>query len=126
MGTKKSQDISSQMLKGILQGCLLILINQKPYYGYEISQGLSQYGFENVPKGTIYPLLISMEKKELIFSNMQPSKEGPKRKYYYITDNGKQALESFISQWNHLSLNVNKLINERGKKYENWTTNRAK
>ena len=119
MGTKKSQDISSQMLKGILQGCLLILINQKPYYGYEISQGLSQYGFEDVPKGTIYPLLISMEKKELIFSKMLPSKEGPKRKYYYITDNGKQALESFISQWNHLSLNVNKLINERGKKYEN-------
>ncbi|TMS99650.1 PadR family transcriptional regulator [Apilactobacillus kunkeei] len=107
------------MLKGILQGCLLILINQKPYYGYEISQGLSQYGFENVPKGTIYPLLISMEKKELIFSKMMPSKEGPKRKYYYITVNGKQALESFISQWNHLSLNVKKLINERGKKYEN-------
>lgn len=115
LGTKKSQDISSQMLKGILQGCLLILINQKPYYGYEISQGLSQYGFEDVPKGTIYPLLISMEKKELIFSKMQPSKEGPKRKYYYITENGIQALESFMNQWNQLSLNVNKLINERGK-----------
>ncbi|CAI2548522.1 hypothetical protein AKUA2003_00180 [Apilactobacillus kunkeei] len=118
MGTKKSQDISSQMLKGILQGCLLILINQKPYYGYEISQGLSQYGFEDVPKGTIYPLLISMEKNELIFSKMQPSKEGPKRKYYYITDNGRQSLESFINQWNHLSLNVNKLINERGQNDE--------
>ena len=126
MGTKKSQDISSQMLKGILQGCLLILINQKPYYGYEISQGLSQYGFEDVPKGTIYPLLISMEKKELIFSKMQPSKEGPKRKYYYITENGIQALESFMNQWNQLSLNVNKLINERGKNDESWTTNRAK
>lgn len=126
MGTKKSQDISSQMLKGILQGCLLILINQKPYYGYEISQGLSQYGFEDVPKGTIYPLLISMEKKELIFSKMQPSKEGPKRKYYYITDNGMKSLESFINQWNNLSLNVNKLINERGQNDESWTTNRAK
>lgn len=118
MGTKKSQDISSQMLKGILQGCLLILINQKPYYGYEISQGLSHYGFEDVPKGTIYPLLISMEKKELIFSKMQPSKEGPKRKYYYITDNGRKSLESFINQWNNLSLNVNKLINERGQNDE--------
>lgn len=126
MDTKRSQDISSQMLKGILQGCLLILINQKPYYGYEISQGLSQYGFEDVPKGTIYPLLISMERKELIFSKMQPSKEGPKRKYYYITDNGRQALETFINQWKHLSLNVNKLINERGKNNESWTTNRKK
>ena len=58
-------DISSQMLKGILQGCLLLLINHQPYYGYAISQELSKYGFTDVPKGTIYPLLMNMEKKGL-------------------------------------------------------------
>lgn len=106
-------DISSQMLKGILQGCLLILINQRPYYGYAISQELSKYGFADVPKGTIYPLLMSMEKKGLIIGRMQPSKDGPQRKYYYITTSGKKARETFLNKWDMLSLNVNDLINER-------------
>ncbi|MDU0396644.1 hypothetical protein KF146HA_00063 [Lactococcus lactis] len=77
-------DISSQMLKGILQGCLLILINQRPYYGYAISQELSKYGFSDIPKGTIYPLLTSMEKKGLILGKIEPSKEGPQRKILTI------------------------------------------
>ncbi|MGO0154344.1 PadR family transcriptional regulator [Leuconostoc mesenteroides] len=106
-------DISSQMLKGILQGCLLILINQRPYYGYAISQELSKYGFADVPKGTIYPLLMSMEKKGLIVGRMQPSKDGPQRKYYHITTAGKQARQTFLNKWDMLSLNVNDLINER-------------
>jgi len=106
-------DISSQMLKGILQGCLLILINQRPYYGYAISQELSEYGFADIPKGTIYPLLTSMEKKGLILGKIEPSKEGPQRKYYYITDTGKQARKVFLAKWNILSLSVNDLINER-------------
>lgn len=106
-------DISSKMLKGILQDCLLILINQRPYYGYAISQELSRYGFADVPKGTIYPLLMSMEKKGLIIGKMQPSKDGPQRKYYHITANGKQARQTFLNKWDTLSLNVNDLINER-------------
>lgn len=56
------QDLSSQMLKGILQGCLLMLISDEPMYGYSISQALTQFGFQDVPKGTVYPLLINMEK----------------------------------------------------------------
>lgn len=106
-------DISSQMLKGILQGCLLILISHQPYYGYTISQELSKYGFADVPKGTIYPLLMTMEKKGLIIGKMQPSKEGPKRKYYDITDAGKRARETFLKQWTTLSAGVNDLIKER-------------
>lgn len=106
-------DISSQMLKGILQGCLLILINHQPYYGYAISQELSKYGFADIPKGTIYPLLMNMEKKGLIIGKTKPSKEGPQRKYYYMTRAGSQARQAFLTQWTDLSLNVNDLINER-------------
>ncbi|KRL66100.1 PadR family transcriptional regulator [Lentilactobacillus diolivorans DSM 14421] len=106
-------DVSSQMLKGILQGCLLILISDQPYYGYAISQELSKYGFANVPKGTIYPLLMNMEKKGLIIGKTQPSKEGPQRKYYYVTDAGNQARQHFLTQWKSLSTGVNDLINER-------------
>ena len=113
-----NSDISSQMLKGTLQGCLLMLINQQPYYGYAISQALTKYGFSDIPKGTIYPLLMTMEKKGLIFGEMAPSKEGPKRKYYYITDDGKQALHIFLSEWTEMSHNVSELIKAHGEKYE--------
>lgn len=112
-GHLSKTDISSQMLKGILQGCLLILINHQPYYGYAISQELSKYGFEDVPKGTIYPLLMNMEKKGLITGKNKPSKEGPQRKYYYITSAGNLARKTFLTQWDSLSLNVINLINER-------------
>ncbi|MEE8825488.1 PadR family transcriptional regulator [Lentilactobacillus sunkii] len=107
------QDLSSQMLKGILQGCLLILISDEPMYGYSISQALTEFGFQDVPKGTIYPLLINMEKKGLIVGKMQPSKEGPKRKYYYMTADGLQEKAQFINQWSTLSSNVNSLIHKR-------------
>ncbi|WP_186825941.1 PadR family transcriptional regulator [Lentilactobacillus rapi] len=98
------------MLKGILQGCLLILINEKPFYGYSISQELSKFGFADVPKGTIYPLLMTMEKKKLIEGKRQPSSEGPQRKYYYLTPTGKVAKDHFIQQWSTLSTGVNDLI----------------
>ena len=101
------------MLKGILQGCLLILISEEPMYGYSISQALTQYGFQDVPKGTIYPLLINMEKKHVIVGKMRPSKEGPKRKYYYLTDDGILEKKRFVNQWNILSSNVNSLIHKR-------------
>lgn len=65
------------MLKGILQGCLLILISEEPMYGYSISQALTQYGFQDVPKGTIYPLLINMEKKHLIVGKCGRPKKDP-------------------------------------------------
>jgi PadR family transcriptional regulator PadR len=107
------QDISSQMLKGILQGCLLIMLNEAPMYGYSISQKLAEFGFADVPKGTIYPLLMNMEKKKLVEGRMQDSKEGPKRKYYYLTAAGIQEMKNFMTQWRQLADGVNQLIAER-------------
>lgn len=85
-----ARDDNSQMLKGILQGCLLILLARKEQYGYAISESLNLFGFENVPKGTIYPLLMTMEKKGLLTSHMRPSPDGPSRKYYAITADAKK------------------------------------
>ena len=50
--------ISTQMLKGTLEGCVLAVIGQKETYGYEISEQLGKYGFGKVAEGTIYPLLL--------------------------------------------------------------------
>ena len=52
------RDISSQILKGILQGVMLTILEKNVEYGYSLSKKLDDYGLTNVPKGTIYPCLL--------------------------------------------------------------------
>ena len=75
---------SSQMLKGILSGCILVLLSQEALYGYTLSLELEKIGFDQIPKGTIYPLLLNLEKKGLITGQRVPSPDGPSRKYYSL------------------------------------------
>ncbi|MGY3742779.1 PadR family transcriptional regulator [Leuconostoc inhae] len=106
------QNISSQMLKGILQGVMLIILEKKSDYGYGISKQINRYGLSDIPKGTIYPLLTTMEKRGLVEGKMKPSLEGPDRKYYFITVAGVQAKKDFINEWQFLAGAVNQLIDE--------------
>ncbi len=53
----------SQMLKGVLEGCILYIISQEEVYGYELSTKLNKYGFTFVSEGSIYPLLLRMQKR---------------------------------------------------------------
>lgn len=69
----------TQMLKGVLDGCVLQIISQKEIYGYELVQELRNQGFENMVGGTVYPLLQKLEKNDLIFSQNKPSPDGPDR-----------------------------------------------
>ena len=69
------------MLKGTLEGCILAIISDQETYGYEISQQLQAYGFGKITEGTIYPLLLRLEKNGWVQSVYRPSALGPKRKY---------------------------------------------
>ena len=71
--------IPSQMLKGTLEGCVLAIISKKKTYGYEISQQLMAYGFGKITEGTIYPLLLRLEKNKWVHATYQASDLGPKR-----------------------------------------------
>ncbi|MBS9338141.1 PadR family transcriptional regulator [Fructobacillus sp. M2-14] len=104
--------VSSQLLKGFLQGILLILLAEEANYGYGISQRLVEVGLESVPKGTIYPLLTSMEKRGLVKSESRPSTDGPSRKYYETTDEGLLAKQEFLDQWGYLVAAMGNLTKE--------------
>src|SRR5690625_7299985 len=69
---------STQMLKGIIDGCLLAIIKNKEVYGYELAEKLGDYGFDSFSEGTIYPLLMRMQKAELVQSTLKKSTAGPK------------------------------------------------
>lgn len=101
---------TTQMLKGILDGCLLAIIQNKEVYGYELAEKLESYGFQSFSEGTIYPLLMRMQKEELITSTLKKSTAGPKRKYYSLTQKGEEELRMFLERWNYLQTNVNRVL----------------
>lgn len=102
--------ISSQMLKGTLEGCILAIISKNETYGYEISRQLEEYGFGSIAEGTIYPLLLRLEKNNMVSAVYRQSELGPKRKYYSLTDKGKTELEQFAKNYRELSAAVERLF----------------
>ncbi len=108
--------IPSQMLKGIIEGCILKVISDQKIYGYEISSKLNTYGFNNVSEGTIYPLLLRLEKNKMIDKEYVKSSDGPKRKYFYITELGKKEIIEFEKNWNELKSVVDNVL--KGVNYE--------
>lgn len=106
--------IPSQMLKGVLEGCVLAIIAQNETYGYEISQQLEHYGFGKITEGTIYPLLLRLEKNGRLEAVYRASDVGPKRKYYHLTDAGREELAQFVSDFGEMAAAVQTLLNDEG------------
>lgn len=100
----------TQLLKGVLEGCVLAIINEKAIYGYELVQSLRTAGFTDIVGGTVYPLLQKLEKQEAITGTEKASPDGPNRKYYSLTPLGKERLEDFYLQWQILTNNVNTIL----------------
>ncbi len=102
--------IPSQMLKGMLEGCILKIIQQRETYAYEISKQLETYGFGTISEGTIYPIILRLQKSELVTAVMRDSNSGPKRKYYFLTEKGEETLQEFEQNWEELDSAVNHLL----------------
>jgi PadR family transcriptional regulator PadR len=97
------------MLKGILEGSVLEVISRTPTYGYEITQQLRKLGFEDVVEGTIYAILVRLEKNQLVSIDKQPSEVGPPRKFYSLTESGQQELNLFWEKWDFVTSKINEL-----------------
>ena len=86
----------SQLLKGVLEGCILKIVkHKKETYGYEVVTELRTFGFGQCTEGTVYPLLTRLEKRKSLASQKKESPLGPQRKYYSLTEEGEQ--ESGVS-----------------------------
>ena len=100
----------TQLLKGVLEGCVLLVVSEKETYGYEMVARLKEVGFKDIIGGTVYPLLQKLEKNGYLSSRMKPSPDGPDRKYYSITTAGVEHYEQFKIQWANFSENVDAVI----------------
>lgn len=105
---------NSQLLKGILEGCVLLIISEDEVYGYQLVELLKENGFTEIVGGTVYPLLQKLERNGQLQSQMKPSTAGPDRKYYTLTAEGKKAARLFTEQWIHLKMVVDDIIQKTG------------
>lgn len=99
-----------QFKKGVLELCVLVLLNKQDRYGYELVQKISDR--IEISEGTVYPLLRRLTKEEYFTTYLKESSEGPSRKYYSLTDKGREYLETLMTEWNEFSTGVNLLIEE--------------
>ena len=106
----------TQLMKGILEGCILKIIESRETYGYDIVSQLQDNGLTEVREGTLYPLLLRLEKKGLITATYKPSPLGPSRKYYTLTGEGHGYLNDFGTVWQEISISVNHIF-EGGKSW---------
>lgn len=100
----------SQLLKGILEGCVLAIIAKGETYGYDILSVLERYGFQELQEGTLYPVLVRLEKKKDIQCRIGSSPYGPKRKYYSITPAGEEHLKQFLASYENLIRMTNSIL----------------
>jgi PadR family transcriptional regulator PadR len=107
--------MNPQFKKGVLDLCVLALINAKDRYGYEIIEEISRE-FE-VAEGTIYPLLKRLQLDGYCETYLQESSGGPPRKYYRITKLGKEYVKQAVGEWQIFTQSVDNIINPR-KKYD--------
>ncbi len=99
----------SQMRKGILEFCILLVISKGKVYASDILRELKKADLI-VVEGTIYPLLTRLKNSKLLSYNWEESKSGPPRKYYLLTPKGEKFLKGLMGVWSGLDKSINSLI----------------
>lgn len=100
------------MSKGILEGCLLMVVKEKPLYSKEIVESLRGYGFKDLTGGTIFPMLVRLEKQGLFEVKKVPVSSAPSRKYYSLSEKGERELIQFQNVWDEFRNIVENIMNK--------------
>ncbi|AEV31774.1 PadR family transcriptional regulator [Owenweeksia hongkongensis] len=101
------ENTKAQMRKGVLELCILALLEHKDAYASDIIEHLKKAEMI-VVEGTLYPLLTRLKNAELLAYRWEESTSGPPRKYYSLTPVGKKALTELQTSWDTLVEAVNK------------------
>ena len=99
----------TQIVKGILEGCLLKIISKQEIYGYKAVELLNTAGF-TVNEATVYPILTRLQNKGFLKIEKRPSPYGPDRKYYFLTSEGEDSLKAFEQSWFKINIIVNHIM----------------
>jgi PadR family transcriptional regulator PadR len=102
-----------QLKKGVLELCVLAILDKRNCYGYELVNKISQN--IAIAEGTIYPLLKRLKDEGYMTTYLEESQEGPPRKYYALTELGKRTKQRLEEEWYEFEKGVNSILKE-----EDW------
>ena len=102
--------MNTQFKKGALELCVLSQLVNGDKYGYELTERISQE--MSIAGGTLYPILRKLKEEDYVTTYLVESESGPARKYYKLTDKGRQYQEAIKQEWEEFSNAVSRLINE--------------
>ena len=106
------ENTKAQMRKGVLEYCILSILQNGDAYTSEIISTLKSAEMI-VVEGTIYPLLTRLKNSGLLSYRWEESSSGPPRKYYVLSESGKQFLKELNITWNNLMVAVNQITNNK-------------
>ena len=95
-----------QLRKGILELAILGSLHHKSHYGFSLIKAVSGESDIELTEGTIYPILARLSKEQLVTSEWVESKQGPPRKYYFLTPNGEKAFKILSAEFEKLTTMV--------------------
>ena len=97
------------MRKGVLDLCILRALVPGEWYGYALVKALVEIPGIGVAEGSIYPLLSRLKRQGLVTTRLEESSEGPARKYYRLTDEGRQLAEEMHGYFDNMMKGVDSL-----------------
>ena len=103
-----NDNVRAQMRKGVLEYCILCILSRKEAYASSILEDLKAVGML-VVEGTLYPLLIRQKNQGLLSYRWEESPQGPPRKYYVITDKGRDQLSEMDAAWQEMVQSIETL-----------------
>lgn len=108
--------LNRELVKGSTVILVLTLLNERPMYGYELVKEMgSRSGNElQMKEGTLYPSLHKLERQGYISSYWEKQEKGPDRKYYRITDEGKEVLAERTKEWSVFSAMMDRILKWSG------------
>lgn len=110
--TEWIQKWESQVRKGMLDFIILLCLEKKEYYGYDLIKTIKLTEDMNISEGTIYPLLNRLKSQELISSKWVEKDTGIPRKYYHITDKGRDILGAMKHSWGEFNKALKSMMEE--------------
>lgn len=108
----KLEKTNAQMRKGVLELCILSIISDKEVYTSDILSSMKEAELI-VVEGTIYPLLTRLKNEGILHYRWEESSSGPPRKYFVLTDTGKEVLENLKQSWHALTKSVDIIIKNK-------------
>jgi len=98
------------LLKGVLDLAVLTVLDRGPTYGYDAARQLREAGLEGVGDASVYGTLRRLFSAGALASRVEPSDEGPNRKYYELTSRGADMREAIAKSWSNFSTSMDELL----------------